>query len=1488
MKSDHCYLNIMKCMKGLFMLLFFFGSSALQAQAPKSFSSDPSQFFKELKSYMELTNKKETEKVMDQFEEIWLEEPKFSSEQQKRVIGICNDMLKKRMKPYPDFSNYVAALMAFINSGRDNQVFLNWHNSLDKMLAGTSKRYSDFIENVAGLFTENILYESGSAKWVASTGDYLFEFDTVPRVSFPAMNLTCYAKGDSSTLSGIKGYYYPLSKTFVGRGGKLLWTRAGQNPALVYAELISTNILLTSTEWGTDSAIFYNKQFFKEGLRGRVVDKILANVTAENASYPRFMSYDLKLGIKEIVKDADYLGGFAQHGNKMIGAGTKDQKATLTFKRDKKTFLVVSSRSFVVRPERISSDNASFVCYYDKDSIYHPSLEMKYISKDRELSLIRSSNSGITMPFFNSFHQMDMYVDAIYWKIDDPLMELKMLSGQGESKMVLESNNLYTDERFQKIQGISDASPLFTLKQYVEKNSRYIYSTELSKYLRVSEQQARSLLIFLANKGFVAYDFEEDVATINDKLYYYLAARSNKTDYDKIEIESVISAKANAKLNLMNFEMDMQGVGRVLLSDSQQVWIAPVNQEMRILKNRDIEFNGRVHAGRSDFYGKKFKFLYDQFRIDLANVDSIRLKVVSETEFDENGNPKLIPLKSTLQNVTGKIYIDSMLNKSSRKSYPPYPIFVSDKEAYVYYDHPSIYNSVYNRDKFYFKMDPFTIDSLDNFSSGGLKFNGNFESAGIFPTISETAVIRPDYSFGFERESPPEGYPMYGGKGKYYNHIDLSYSGLIGAGKVEYLSSAAESKDIVFFPDSTNLDKTQWDLRKETIGSVGFPQANGSDTYINWRPKEDRMYVYKKSSNLEVYDKTVSINGNLILAAKGLGGNGDAYFLESELYSKDYWFKQDAYGADTSDFKLKSDDASVLAIQTKNVKSKIDLVKRFGDFVSNGKGSFVSFPLNQYICYIAQFKWFIDKQEVEFGEDYKDNTKLNIEGSDFVSINPYQDSLRWNAGLARYSLIDYLIKARKVKEILVADAAILPNDTSTIVIERNALMRPLQEAKIIANTTTKYHTITESTIQVLGRKSYTATGKYAYTDQAKVKHLILLDRIAIDTSLQTFASGIIPDSSNFLLSTNIQYKGKVNITAANPLLNFEGFARVNHQCVEKIPAYWFAFRSDIDPSGVNIPVADAKNENYEKLSVSVSLSTDSTGFYSSFISPKKRSSDIDVISSNGVLSYDAKAKVYKVAPPEKIKSPDAPGNLVQLNDANCVVYGEGRMNLAANFGQFKMTVVGNVTNNTNNDSTRFDLLMGLDFMFNNDALKSMAELISGNPTLQPTNDTRSTWVRGMKELVGIEKADKLISEFSLYGAPKRVPQELQQSLFLTDLKLFWDKEQQSFKSSGPIGLGFIGKETIGRQLKGYFEIQRKRGTEVFNLYLESDNATWWYFNYSRGIMQAISSDNKFNDAINGMKPEKRVAESKGDTPPYEFMLSTDRKKAEFIKKFLAQ
>ena len=69
---------------------------------------------------------------------------------------------------------------------------------------------------------------------------------------------------------------------------------------------------------------------------------------------------------------------------------------------------------------------------------------------------------------------------------------------------------------------------------------------------------------------------------------------------------------------------------------------------------------------------------------------------------------------------------------------------MSNKESFVYYDNPSVYNVAFRScDKFYFKLDPFTIDSPDNFTAGSLAFDGELNSSGIFPPIREKIVVRP-------------------------------------------------------------------------------------------------------------------------------------------------------------------------------------------------------------------------------------------------------------------------------------------------------------------------------------------------------------------------------------------------------------------------------------------------------------------------------------------------------------------------------------------------------------------------------------------------------------------------------------------------------------------------------------------------------------------------------------------------------------------------
>ena len=242
------------------------------------------------------------------------------------------------------------------------------------------------------------------------------------------------------------------------------------------------------------------------------------------------------------------------------------------------------------------------------------------------------------------------------------------------------------------------------------------------------------------------------------------------------------------------------------MSDSQNVVIYPKDQEIKIHKNRDFTFAGHVKAGRFDFYGKIFSFDYQNFKINLENIDSLRLKVESDnpSEVDEYGRRKLVAVRSVLENITGDLLIDFQGNKSGMHEYANYPIFNSKKDSYVYYDKSFIQDGVYSRDTFFFHLDPFTIDSLDNFSRAGLGFNGEFVSAGIFPEFRDTLKLQPDLALGLVRNTGPEGWPAYGGKGKFTSTVSLSNEGLRGKGSIDYLTSTSKSDDYIFLPDSMN------------------------------------------------------------------------------------------------------------------------------------------------------------------------------------------------------------------------------------------------------------------------------------------------------------------------------------------------------------------------------------------------------------------------------------------------------------------------------------------------------------------------------------------------------------------------------------------------------------------------------------------------------------------------------------------------------------
>ena len=278
----------------------------------------------------------------------------------------------------------------------------------------------------------------------------------------------------------------------------------------------------------------------------------------------------------------------------------------------------------------------------------------------------------------------------------------------------------------------------------------------------------------------------------------------------------------------------------------------------------------------------------------------------------------------------------------------------------------SIFNGAYKRENFFFKLDPFTIDSAGMLSEKNIAFNGLFVS-NIFPDSREVLTVQPDYSLGFTKRTSPEGLQAYGGKGTFTDKVRLSNKGLQGDGSIKYITSTTVSKDIYFFPDSTLAEADEFTIEKKNIGTAEYPPVKAEHITVNWQPHKDYLDAVKKDKDFELYDSQVTLDGNLRLSPKGLGGYGTAAFYNAELLSNDFRFKQVAFGADTSQFRLKAlDGINEYVVDAKNFNSNVDLGKKIGDFKSNAGTSKIDFPVNQYMCLIDKFKWYIEPKELEF------------------------------------------------------------------------------------------------------------------------------------------------------------------------------------------------------------------------------------------------------------------------------------------------------------------------------------------------------------------------------------------------------------------------------------------------------------------------------------------------------------------------------------------
>ena len=1493
----------------LFLLISFAG----KAQTDRSpFPHDSIGFFNRLEGMFKELNvgKDEGKKFIKEFEPIWFSNF-FEPEIREVIYNTCDKMNEKRMLPLSEFRAYLMAVIAFVNSDHEIEQFNSWHNAVDNKLLGRSKRrYYDFLIFSQYLFNENALYKTNITTWKSDNSNYKIFWDydiKEPVVTIEELDLMCLAKKDSASIYVTKGTYYPDQKLWKGYGGIVNWQKAGYEENQVVAEIKGYQVQMNHSSYKADSAIFTNSVYFGSSkLMGDIEDKVLANVSEGRSSYPKFDSYNDNLAIENIFPKVDYHGGFIQRGSSFIGKGSAEKLARVVINRNGKPFIEAYAHTFVIRESKLTADPAEVLIYINGDTIFHPGLNFKFDNSKRTLTLYRNKVGRSKAPFFNHFHNLDMHVEEIEWNIDGNMFHLKPILGNTDRSALFESRDYYRAYRYDELYGLDNRHPLVILKKCAEEmGSNEMTATDIAVCWRLPFVEVQRSLMVLSNVGFVRYDYDTKMVRILPKTFNYVQDRLRKRDYDIIQFVSdppkrndkqCVGNENNADFNLDSSYMQIHGVRGINLSDSHNVIIYPLNCEILLRPNRDFDFSGVVVAGNLEFFGRDFKFQYDSFQIKMPLIDSMRINVETE-EMDRYGKPTMKRVKTVIEQINGKLEVDKFNNKSGKRAIKRWPVFTSYNDSYTYYDRPEIEGGVYDREDFYFKLEPFEFDSLDNFENSSIQFAGSFKSAGVFEEFEEVLSLQTDFSLGFIHPTPEEGMPMYGGKGIFTADILLSHEGLKGSGYVDYITSTTESQSFFFHPDSAYATAQQFVIESQYPGPPEYPNVESVNVEWHWHPYQDTMTVANYGSPFSMYEANRTFEGTLIYNPDSLIGTGKGNkrgkfeFDKAITLSNEIRFKFFEFFADTADFALKTGSLGELGFDTKNMNAHVSFKDRIGHFTANSEeSSEIMFRKNEYMARMDEFSWYMDDDIVDLtakkrNVDEGAGGEVEIEGARLVDIskheNTNQDSLFFYSSSCKFDIRNEIITADKVPYVDVADSRIIP-DSGRIVVLRAAKLKTLKNAQVIANRENKFHRIYGATIDISNAVSFKGRGKYDYKDVDGNVAVIKFNNVFVSPQLQTNASGDISKTQEFLLNSRFRYHGGVALESSKELLSFSGLTQVVHVC-DQLSKPWIQFTAYLDPNDILIPIdSNTSTDNGKKVHVGQMMGSLPSKVYSLFGALPLKPTDRVISSVQGVMGYNYAQKEFRVGSEQKINIPNLTGNYFVLKSEECIVNFEGKHTWGANLGRVELRPVSRLRHNLNNDSVTLKTSMLLNFFFEDKAMKILAKDFEESENERVDYDN-PIYGYGLKTFIGEEAGDKIRADVGLTGKMKRIPNELATLMFITNMNLYWNPQKMAFQSTGTIGLGNSYKNQVNRLVEGKFEIKIKRSGDRFVLQLKKDRKSYYFFTYSTEIMQTVSTNDKYNVAIKEAKKTKQER-SKGQSK-YKFIPTTKAKANQLIRQF---
>ena len=1494
------------CLSALFLL-----TATLPAQRLERFSEDHAEFIRQLEEYMTASKREVLENAYKDFADVF-SSGVFTEEEIAQILKTGNAMLEQRMTAGPYFQNYLRALTMVKNTSEPERIFKEWHSVLDQTLAHIENRrlrpFDDFVEFSMQFFERRALRysDSGGTSWYALGDKYQFKYEgRQPVVAFESLDLMAQRRSDSIFIYQTAGVFEPVERMWKGKGGRVTWERHGL-PKAVYAELGDYEFeVIKSLYKVSDAKMHYPVYFGSRVVSGTFSDKLVAGSDAVGGSFPRFESTE-RLEVNNIGEGIEFEGYFRLHGTTVYGFGNKMQPAKINIQdgNSRASFRGASELFTIRREDRIAGRGVEGTLYFGQDSIYHPSVDVRFEIDEREMTLSRGESATDQNPFYSSLHGVNLYANSMtaYLNSDSIAIGRGKLPYQRKDDVIFESLNYFTERDYRELQSIATVNPIAILKVLYDNNGgvREVPALDVAQKLnpRFGVENIKSLLYDMVARGFINYYPDDELVEIKDKVFLYADAYRELIDYDVLRIRSVTDS-TNAIMNLSNNSIDIRGVEQVEFSAKQRVAMKPEGERLLMQGNRDIDFDGRVFAGLTMLEGKDFHFKYEPFQV---NLDSVRFfdLFVPTGKLLKSGEPEALSIGSRIEHLSGVLLIDAPSNKSGKESIPMFPSLQSKKNSFVFYDYESTQNGAYERDSFYFEVSPFSFNHLDYYTREDVQFEGTLFSADIFPPFPETVSLQEDESLGFIHETEGEGYSTYREKGMYKGELSLSNAGLLGKGNVTYLGASIDSEDIIWMPKQMLASAEEFNLEESREEGLEVPQVRGVDVNIDWRPYQDSMYIRSEEEAFRLFPEEVhTLEGTLILTPGGLKGDGVFDWETATMKSNLFSFGAFSSQADTTEVKIKTQDLEDIALSTDDVQSDVDFDEQLATFKANKAYLETAMPAIQYKTSMNEFTWDMADESITFKSD------PNQPGI-FTSTHPNKDSLRFEGTDAFYDLKTDELSVSGVPSLIAADAFIYP-DSSFVKIGQNGEMATLENAKIVADTLNQYHVINRATVDVIGRRYYKASGFYEYNvgdreQEIEFENIVgqPIGKGAYDERrVVTIGQGEVTEEDNFYIDQLTAFQGQIGLRAESKNLSFDGFARLD---AERLPyRYWFTVKSEADKNDLAISYDEPKNLEGQPLSTGFFLSKETAELYPRVMMPLFFRKDRPILPVKGVFKYNREKDYFIFGDSLRVETNSIRGNQLTFNNASGKLEGKGQFNLGSGLNYVSIDASGVMR-------SRYEEVVNPEEMIIADTASLIpslgqqeegvqryeieADFMSGVQLIVPDKlmkimmDDIKSMSFDAKPIVYLteldfyrealanllppgEEAQEAIS--TLGNGILDIPKKINPYTFLfAKMPMKWDAEYQSFVSKEKqLGLVSVEGEPLNKVLEAYVEYKMPTNEDDrLYIYIKSPSELFYFFGFKQGIMSITSNNPDFMSAIDDMK-SKELIQKMDDGNTYE-------------------